>query len=66
MCINEIWGLISDHGWDDNDSTVVCRQLGYGPHGENICTILSCVSIIDTKIIIYHRCNTGGICNFNQ
>ena len=36
VCIDEIWGLIIDHGWSDNDTTVVCRQLGYGPHGEKL------------------------------
>ena len=24
-----IWGTICDEGWDDIDSSVVCRELGY-------------------------------------
>ena len=29
ICINGVWGTVCDSGWDNNDSMVVCRQLGY-------------------------------------
>ena len=34
VCYDELWGLISDVGWSDNDTVVVCNQLGYTGGGE--------------------------------
>ena len=36
VCIDSIWGLISESGWTIEDGQVVCRQLGYHVEGTKL------------------------------
>ena len=35
VCRNQKWGRVCDDMWDENESTIVCRQLGLSEEGIN-------------------------------
>ena len=46
ICHNANWKAVCDDGWDINDATVVCRQLGYLTHSKLIPAIIKIEMII--------------------
>ena len=40
VCINGSWGTICDDFWDNEDGSVLCRELGYSPYGNTISRFL--------------------------
>ena len=35
VCANGAWGTVCSGYWDNQDNTVACRQLGYGPESKH-------------------------------
>ena len=50
ICLDSVWCLVAQNGWDDNDAKVVCKQLkGYNPSGR-----LILLKILNDHLLSYH------------
>ena len=54
ICINNLWGMISDAGWDENDAKVICRQLDLPYDG----TVTTSSIVIVVMASFNYRCST--------
>ena len=37
VCLDGVWGTVCGSAWIEDDSRVVCRQLGYSSYGMYMC-----------------------------
>ena len=33
ICLGNVWGTVCNREWDENDASVVCRQIGFSSEG---------------------------------
>ena len=40
ICMDSIWTLVAQSGWDNSDARIVCKQLKFDNHYSKFCVVL--------------------------
>ena len=52
VCMDHMWGLVSDAGWNASHAKVVCRQLGFTSGSKEKETCIYSIFVIIIVIIV--------------
>ena len=56
LCIYGRWRIMCANSWDNRDASVVCRQIGYSPHGKHEIATSHTIQVA----LIYHTSQFTG------
>ena len=57
---NNQWGTVCDDLWDDNDATVICKQLGYSRGSARVSARVSAYFGEGSGLILLDNVNCNG------